>query len=98
MSHRELERVAVMGRVASGELRIVDAAAILGLSYRQGKRLWRRYRAQGPEGLRHGNAGRESHRGKPRRLRRRVLSLIRQKYSGTEGERFGPTLAAEHLA
>lgn len=27
-----------------------------------------------------------------------VLSLIRRKYSGTEGGRLGPTLAAEHLA
>jgi hypothetical protein len=27
-----------------------------------------------------------------------VLQLIREKYSGTEQERFGPTLAAEHLA
>ncbi|HXY77533.1 MAG TPA: ISNCY family transposase [Candidatus Acidoferrales bacterium] len=98
MSLRELERVEVMGRVGSGDLGVVDAAAMLDVSYRQAKRLWRRYREQGPEGLRHGNAGRESNRGKPRRLRQRVLSLIRKKYSGTEGERFGPTLAAEHLA
>jgi hypothetical protein len=27
-----------------------------------------------------------------------VLQLLREKYSGTEQERFGPTLAAEHLA
>ena len=27
-----------------------------------------------------------------------MLQLIREKYSGTEPERFGPTLAAEHLA
>jgi hypothetical protein len=27
-----------------------------------------------------------------------VLSLVRKKYSGVEGERFGPTLASEHLA
>ena len=71
---------------------------MLGLSYRQTKRVWRRYRERGAEGLKHGNAGRESNRGKPVKLRRRVLHLIRKKYSGAEGERFGPTLAAEHLA
>ena len=27
-----------------------------------------------------------------------MLNLIRKKYSGSEEERFGPTLAAEHLA
>src|SRR5438270_13166939 len=30
------------------------------------------------------------------KLRRRVLNLIRKNYSGSEEERFGPTLAAEH--
>jgi len=98
MSGRELERVEVMGRVGSGELLLQDAAAMLGLSYRQTKRVWRRYGERGAEGLKHGNAGRESNRGKPKKLRRRVLNLVRKKYSGAEGERFGPTLAAEHLA
>jgi len=35
------------------------------------------------------------------KLRRRVLNLIKktqEKYSSWEDERFGPTLAAEHLA
>ena len=44
MSSRELNRVEVMGRVRSGELRLNDAAVLLELSYRQTKRLWRRYR------------------------------------------------------
>src|SRR6202790_2429302 len=98
MSSRELERVEVMGRVGSGDLKLSDAAVMLELSYRQGKRLWRRYRQVGSKGLKHGNAGRPSNRGKPMKLRRRVLNLIRKKYSGSEEERFGPTLAAEHLA
>lgn len=98
MSRRELERVEVMGRVKQGDLRLKDAAVVMGLSDRQAKRVWRRYREGGAAALKHGNAGRESNRGKPRQLRRRVLSLIRKKYSGTEQERFGPTLATEHLA
>src|SRR6266404_5614036 len=98
MSTRELERVEVMGRVAKEEVKLMDAAAILQLSYRQVKRLWRRYRQKGSQGLQHGNVGRVSNRSKPTKFRRRVLSLIQQKYSGSEEERFGPTLAAEHLA
>src|SRR6202521_5160603 len=98
MSAGELERVEVMGRVANEELKLTDAAAMLQLSYRQVKRLWRRYWQKGSKGLQHGNAGRPSNRSKPAKFRRRVLSLIRQKYSGSEEERFGPTLAAEHLA
>ena len=98
MSTRELERVEVMGRVAHKELKLTDAAAMLELSYRQVKRLWWRYQRMGRKGLQHGNVGRASNRGKPAPFRRRVLNLVRQKYSGSEGERFGPTLAAEHLA
>jgi hypothetical protein len=98
MSSHELERVEVMGRVGSGELKLSDAAVMLELSYRQAKRLWRRYRQAGSKGLQHGNAGRPSNRSKPLKFRRRVLSLMQKKYSGSEGEeRFGPTLAAEHL-
>src|SRR6202163_1085746 len=98
MSSRELERVEVMGRVGSGALKLSDAAVMLELSYRQTKRLWRRYRQVGRKGLKHGNAGRPSNRSKPLKLRRRVLNLIKKKYSGSEEARFGPTLAAEHLA
>jgi hypothetical protein len=98
MSNRELERVEVMGRVDSGALKLKDAAVVLELSYRQAKRLWRRYRQLGGKGLQHGNAGRPSNRSKSLKLRRRVLNLIKRKYSGSEEERFGPTLASEHLA
>ena len=101
-SNRELERVEVMGRVDSGALNLKDAAVVLELSYRQAKRLWRRYRQLGGKGLQHGNAGRPSNRSKSRskslKLRRRVLNLIKRKYSGSEEERFGPTQASEHLA
>ena len=97
MSRRELQRVGVMARVASKELTLVDAGKMLERSYRQVKRLWRRYREEGPEGLKHRSAGRESNRAKPKKFRERVLRLVRKKYSGEVGERFGPTLAAEHL-
>ena len=98
MSGRELERVEVMGRVASGDVKLSDAGVMLELSYRQTKRLWRRYVQVGRKGLKHGNGGRPSNRSKRLKLRRRVLNLVKKKYSGSEGERFGPTLAAEHLA
>ena len=98
MSEKELRRVAVLGRVAGGELKLVQAAELLELSYRQGKRIWRRYREEGTTGLRHRRAGKRSNRAYPARWRRRVLRLVREKYSGDVGERFGPTLAAEHLA
>lgn len=98
MSEIELRRVGALARVESEELKLVDAAELIGLSYRQAKRLWRRYRQEGAEGLKHRSAGRRSNRAAPEKLKRRVLRLVRKKYSGVIGERFGPTLAAEHLA
>mgnify|MGYP001290542828 CR=1 FL=1 len=39
MSKRELRRVEALARVKSKELKLTDAASLLGLSYRQAKRL-----------------------------------------------------------
>ncbi len=97
MSKRELGRVEVLARVQGKELRLVDAAALLRLGYRQAKRVWKRYREEGAAGLKHRSAGQRSNRAYAPRLRRKVLGLVRRKYSGPVGERFGPTLAAEHL-
>ena len=98
MSARELTRVGVLARVNAGTLSLKSAAVLLRVGYRQAKRLVRRYRATGAKGLRHGSTGRPSNHARPAAERRRILALIRQKYSGRIGERFGPTLAAEHLA
>jgi transposase len=98
MSSRELERVEVLGRVASKGLKLMDAAAMLQLSYRQAKRLWRRYQQVGAKGLKHGNAGKTSNRSKAVKFRHKVLGLVKKKYGGSEEDRFGPTLAAEQLA
>src|SRR5688572_22055785 len=98
MSAKELGRAGVMSRVAAGTLSVRSAAALLAVSYRQVKRIWRRYRTGGAKTLVHRHAGRASNRGRAVGERDRVLALIRDKYSGDVATRFGPTLAAEHLA
>ena len=98
MSKRELGRVEVLARVRSGQLRVVDAARLMRVSYRQAKRLWKRYGEEGAAGLKHRSAGRPSHRAHEVKFRQKVLQLVGEKYGGSVGERFGPTLAAEHLA
>lgn len=98
MSTTELRRAGILARVAAGTLTLGAAATLMDLSYRQAKRLYRRYRSEGAKGLKHRSAGRASNRVTDTQTRRRVLALIREKYSGGADERFGPTLAAEHLA
>src|SRR2546422_4657196 len=97
MSSRELRRVEVLSRVKSKELKLVDAAALLEVSYRQAKRLWRRYRCEGAAGLKHRNVGWASARAKPGAFRQQVLRRGRGKYSGGGGERVGATPGAGHL-
>jgi transposase len=98
MSGRELARVEVLSRVKAGTLSVASAATLMGVSYRQAKRLVRRYQAEGAKGLKHRRAGGASNRARPAKERERVLALVREKYSGSVAVRFGPTLAAEHLA
>jgi len=98
MSERELRRAAILAQVKGGKWTLVEGAERMDVSYRQAKRLWKRYESKGAVGLVHGSAGQASNRAKPKKLRNKVARLIRQKYSGEVGIRFGPTLAAEHLA
>lgn len=98
MSAKELTRVEVLSRVKAGTLSLRSAAQVLAVSDRQAKRLARRYRAEGATGLKHRSAGGPSHHARPPADRERALTLVREKYSGPIDRRFGPTLAAEHLA
>jgi transposase len=97
MSEEEVRRAGVLRRVKAGELTQVEAAEMLRLSYRQVKRLYRRFLEGGSKALVHRSAGRPSNRARPAAERKQVLRLVRKHYGGERGERFGPTLAAEHL-
>jgi hypothetical protein len=57
MSPVERKRLEVFSRVKLGQLRLGQASELLGVSYRQVKRIWRRYQEQGDGGLVHGLRG-----------------------------------------
>ncbi len=101
MSDRELVRAAVLARVVDGDLTSAEGAELLALSVRQVKRLRKRFVGCGARGLAHGNLSRASNHAHSAALHTRVIELIRERYSGPAergpGQRFGPTLAAEHL-
>src|SRR5207249_4593906 len=88
----------VLSRVNVGTLSRGSAATLMAVSYRQANRMVRRYRAEGAKGLKHRNAGGASNYARPTTERERALAVVREKYSGPIDRRFGPTLAAEHLA
>lgn len=82
-----------MASVKAGELKLMEAAEVLGLGYRQTKRVWRRYQDQGDAGLVHRLRGQPGRRRKPSGLRAKILARYTEQYPD-----FGPTLAAEYLA
>ena len=81
-----------MKQVKAKLMSLVAAAELLGLSYRQAKRVWRRYQDRGDAGLVHLGRGRCGNRGKEDKVRERILARYQERYPD-----FGPTLAAEHL-
>lgn len=93
MSQKERVRLVVMEQVKRNELSLAQAHDVLGLSYRQTKRLWRRYRLEGDKGLVHGLRGKPGKRAIASDLKQRILARYEERYPD-----FGPTLAAEYLA
>src|SRR6185503_15049170 len=93
MSGKERKRLTVMVGVMEEELTLVQAAELMGVGYRQSKRIWRRYQDAGDAGLVHRLRGKPSGRRKPPELRALALAL----YTEERYADFGPTLMAEQL-
>jgi hypothetical protein len=93
MSKRERQRLEVMSQVKAGQMTLAKGSELLGLGYRQAKRLRARYEAEGDAGLVHRLRGRPSNRSGAAAFRERVLARYVEQYGD-----YGPTLAAENLA
>ena len=93
MSKGERKRLEVLSQVKSGGLTLVKGSELLGISYRQAKRLRARYEAAGDRGLVHGLRGKPSNRLGKAEFREQVLGRYVAQYDD-----YGPTLAAESLA
>lgn len=92
MSQKERSRLVVMSRVREKTMTIREASEMMGISYRQGRRIYKRYVKEGDKGLIHRNRGWPSNRRKASEVKEIVLALYREQYWD-----FGPTLAAEKL-
>ena len=93
MSRKERNRMSIMVGVKQGELTQVQAAELMGLSYRQAKRVWRRYQAEGDAGWCIGCGGAGVCGASQRPCGRKCWRFAEERYAD-----FGPTLLAEELA
>lgn len=92
LSRRELKRVHIIQKVLDGELKQVEAGGILLISDRQIRRIIKRVRREGEAGVIHKGRGKLSGRQLPKKIKKKVIKLCRERYKG-----FGPTLATEKL-
>src|SRR5258708_22127197 len=90
---RAQQRLMVLTHVLAGELDRDTAAAILGLSPRQVRRLLDRYRAEGAAAFVHGNRGRRPANRVDAVIRAQIVELATTTYGG-----FNPVHLAETLA
>src|SRR2546426_9281700 len=88
----ELDRLQVMSQLAERRLTRRRAAALLGLSERQIRRLYRAFRRAGATALASRHRGRPSNRQLAPAAREQALTLVRERYAD-----FGPTFAHQKL-
>src|SRR3990167_8728426 len=92
MSKKELERKTLLESYICGKLSLNDVAKHMVVSYRQCKRIWKRYKEEKDKGLIHKNRGRRPKNAYSAVFKEQVLQIYRERYF-----EFGPTFAAEKL-
>lgn len=93
MSCKEWKRREWLSRVAAGGVTVKAASEGMGLSLRQSRRLWKRFKQEGPDGVVHRGLGRPSGRRMPDDLRAEIVKRYMERYDD-----HGPLLACEKLA
>lgn len=82
LSKQDEQRAMVLGQVGAGLLGMTEAAALIGVSERQVRRLLAAYQREGPRGIVHGNRGRAPAHATGAELRARIIGLASGKYAG----------------
>jgi hypothetical protein len=83
----------VLAAIKKGKLSLVKGAQAMGISYRQAKRVWKRYQLGGDAGLVHRSRGASGSRRIDPGQRGKILARYQERYGD-----FGPTLAAEYMS
>ena len=93
MSKKEVNRLPVLTKLQDKKINNNTAAKMLGITIRQIKRIKKKFKKQGAEGLIHKSRGKRGHNRLPNKIITRATNLLRQFYRD-----FKPTMASEKLA
>ncbi|MBC7793574.1 MAG: ISNCY family transposase [Clostridia bacterium] len=98
MTRRQWTRIEVVERVIKDLLLMREAAALLGLSVRQTRRLCRRHEADAVGGLQHGNTGRAPANRLGASVRESVIAAARGDYAGFNDHHLSEMLSEANIA
>jgi transposase len=95
MSQKERQRYHLLKMVIGGKITLKETDTIMGVSYRQAKRLKKKLISEGAKGLIHGNRGRPSPKALSRELAEKILELSLSKYTNFNDTHFAEKLKEE---
>ncbi len=88
MSQRERQRYHLLKMAIGGRTTLKEASRVMGVSYRQAKRLKKKLNTLGAKGLIHGNRGRASPRALNGELATQIIELSRETYANFNDTHF----------
>jgi len=88
ISEQGIQRYRLLRMALENRISLSEAATVMGISYRQAKRLRKSIEEQGAKGLVHGNTGRSPANKIAEDVRARVLELSSEKYAGFNDRHF----------
>lgn len=92
MSQKEIDRLHIVKKIESKEIKVEEGSKLIGISERQTYRVLKKVREEGSKGIIHKLRGKKSNRGYPEELKRKVIKIYRTNYSD-----YGPSLYSEQL-
>jgi transposase len=95
MSQKERQRYHLLKMVIGGKITLKETDRLMGVSYRQAKRLKKKLISEGAKGLIHGNRGRPSPRALSHELAETILDLSLTTYTNFNDTHFTEKLREE---
>lgn len=92
LNTKEQKRLVILNQVEVKQLSRDKAKELMGISSRQLKRIIATYRKEGAAALAHGNRGKRPHNALNEELKRQVLELAQEKYTGFNFQHFTDSL------
>ena len=88
MSQKERQRYHLLKMVIGGKITLKETDSLMGVSYRQAKRLKKKLISEGARGLIHGNRGRPSPKALNSEHAKRIIELSHNKYTNFNDTHF----------